>query len=159
MNFDVKDINTYLTVGMGSIFGALSWLIGGMDQLLITFVIFMTIDIITGWAKGAFNGKLSSEKGWKGIVKKLIFLLIFVAANLLDYTVNARGLIRGAFLSYGIGTEGISILENAAELGVPFPEILLNAFGNLKKSIKEIDIPILNSSNDIANETDKDEEV
>lgn len=142
MNLDVKDVGSYIVIFIGSVAGGISWLIGGMDTLLITFIVFMFIDIFTGVASGAVNGKLSSEKGWQGLIKKIVFLLLLVVANLIDYIVGATGVIRGAFLAWAIGNEGLSILENADKLGVNFPSFLTKAFAGMQEKINDVELPL-----------------
>lgn len=149
MKFDVNDIGNYFIVMLGAIAGGVSWVIGGMDNLIVTFIIFMTIDIITGMIAGAVNEGVKSYKIWQGLAKKIVFLLMLVVANLIDIVVGASGVIRGAFLSYAIGAEGWSILENADKVAPGlFPDWLKKVFVGLQEKVSEIDIPLLSKTDE-----------
>ena len=103
--------------------GWLGWFLGGCDGLLYALIAFVTIDYITGVMCAVIDHRLSSEVGFKGIFKKgLIFLLVGVA-NILDVQVIGTGcVLRTAVIFFYISNEGVSLLENAAYLGLPVPE-------------------------------------
>ena len=66
---------------------------------------------------------LSSEVGFKGICRKVLIFLLVGIANVLDVQVIGTGsVLRTAVIFFYISNEGVSLLENAAHLGLPVPE-------------------------------------
>ena len=67
--------------------------------------------------------KLSSEVGFKGICRKVLIFLLVGIANILDVQVIGTGSdLRTAVIFFYLSNEGVSLLENAAHLGLPVPE-------------------------------------
>jgi len=121
-----------------AIFGsAANYLWGGWDMALKTLLLFMLLDYILGVMCGTKNKELSSQVAFKGIFKKITILVVLAVAVNLDCVTNADGLIRGLVCFYYIGLEGISILENAAEIGVLIPERLKDMLAQLKDDKNE----------------------
>lgn len=117
----------------GGFFGTLAYLIGGFDNLITTFAIFIAIDYFTGSLAGYFSDKLSSDRAFRGLAKKAGMISFAIVATQLDYTFGeGNGFLRGAVLMMLIGTEGISITENLARLGVPIPKVLYERLEQLK---------------------------
>lgn len=119
---------------IGAVFGSVfSYLFGGFDKLILFLVTLAIIDFGMGLLKGAWgksdkstNGKVSSIAASEGLQKKGIMFVVLIVANICDQMFNAAGMIRTAALWFYITTEGISIVENAALLGVPFPQFLID---------------------------------
>lgn len=99
------------------------FLIGGYDNLFRALLIMMALDYITGVAKGFKNKNANSNRAYRGLKKKLIVLIIIVAAAQMDMILQGVG-IRTLVLMFYVATEFLSILENAAILGIPIPEKL-----------------------------------
>ncbi len=118
---------------------AANYLWGGWDVTLKTLLLFMLLDYILGVMCGIKNKKLSSQIAFKGIFKKITILVILAVAVNLDCMTNAGGLMRGLVCFYYIGLEGISILENAGEIGVLIPEKLRDTLAQLKKDGDKIE--------------------
>lgn len=105
--------------------GWLGYFLGGCDGVLIALVIFVVIDYITGVMGAIADKKLSSEVGFKGICRKVIIFLLVGIAQILDVNVIKTGsVLRTAVIFFYLSNEGVSILENAAHLGLPIPEKL-----------------------------------
>ena len=103
--------------------GVLGWLLGGADGFLYALIAFVVLDYITGVICAVEHHELSSKAGFKGIAKKVVIFCIVGVANILDvYVLGENAILRTAVIFFYISNEGISILENAAELGLPFPE-------------------------------------
>lgn len=103
--------------------GWLGWFLGGCDGLLYALIAFVAIDYITGVMCAVINHRLSSEVGFKGIFKKVLIFLLVGVANILDVQVIGTGcVLRTAVIFFYISNEGVSLLENAAYLGLPVPE-------------------------------------
>ena len=103
--------------------GWLGWFLGGCDGLLYALIAFVVADYITGVMCGIIDHKLSSEVGFKGIFRKVLIFLLVGIANILDVNVIGTGsVLRTAVIFFYISNEGVSLMENAAHLGLPVPE-------------------------------------
>jgi toxin secretion/phage lysis holin len=117
----------------GGFFATISYLIGGIDNLMITFAIFMALDYFTGALAGWYTSKLSSDRAFRGLAKKAGMMSFAIVATQLDYTFGSGdGFLRGAVLMILIGTEGISIMENCARLGLKIPKFLYDRLEQLQ---------------------------
>lgn len=120
---------------IAGIAGAIAGFFGEWTMMLTIFVVMMGIDYITGWivawcgrSPKTESGGLSSKIGFIGISKKGIMLLIVLVATMLDKAIgNETMVFQTSLVFYYIANEGLSILENAALLGVKFPEKLRKA--------------------------------
>ena len=102
--------------------GWLGYFLGGCDGLLYALIAFVVIDYITGVMCAIANHTLSSEVGFKGICRKVLIFLLVGIANILDiHVIGSGSVLRPAVIFY-ISNEGVSLLENAAHLGLPVPE-------------------------------------
>ena len=105
--------------------GWLGYFLGGYDGLLYALVVFMVADYITGVMCAISDKKLSSAVGFKGICRKVLILMLVGIANLLDVEVIGTGaVLRTAVIFFYLSNEGVSLLENAAHLGLPIPKKL-----------------------------------
>lgn len=117
-------------------------LFGGWDTSLVTLLLFMGIDYITGLAVAACGkspksdtGRLSSKIGWRGIAKKCVSLLLVLVAVRLDITLGTS-YIRDAVCIAFVANELLSITENAGLLGVPLPTVITKAIELLQSKGK-----------------------
>lgn len=109
----------FVFTGIG---GWLGWFLGGCDGLLFALLVFVTVDYITGVMCAILDKSLSSEVGFKGICRKVLIFLLVGIANILDVQVIGTGsVLRTAVVFFYISNEGISLIENAAHLGLPIP--------------------------------------
>ena len=105
--------------------GWLGYFLGGCDGLLLALVLFAVADYITGVMCAVADKKLSSEVGFKGICRKVIIFMLVGIAHVIDVNVIATGsVLRTAVIFFYLSNEGVSLLENAAHLGLPIPEKL-----------------------------------
>ncbi len=103
--------------------GWLGYYLGGCDGLLIALIAFVVIDYITGMMCAVIDKKLSSAVGFKGICRKVLIFLIVGAAHILDlYVIKTGSILRTAVIFFYISNEGVSLVENAAHLGLPVPK-------------------------------------
>ena len=110
----------FVFAGIG---GWLGYFLGGCDGLLYALLAFVVIDYITGVMCAIAGKNLSSEVGFKGICRKVLIFLLVGIANVLDVQVIGTGsVLRTAVIFFYISNEGVSLLENAAHLGLPVPE-------------------------------------
>lgn len=125
---------------IGAIGGFVAMAFGGWSDALITLIIFMSVDYITGLAvagifkksKKSENGALESRAGFKGLCRKGVALLIVLIATRLDIMMNTT-YIRDAVVIAFVANEGISIIENAGLMGVPIPSVVKRAIDVLKE--------------------------
>ena len=105
--------------------GWLGYFLGGCDGLLIALVVFAVVDYITGIMCAINDRKLSSEVGFRGICRKVLIFVLVGVANILDVQVIGTGsVLRTAVIFFYLSNEGVSLLENAAHLGLPVPQKL-----------------------------------
>ncbi|NTV91011.1 MAG: phage holin family protein, partial [Clostridiales bacterium] len=115
----------------------LAWLIGGFDSLVQILVIFIIIDYLTGLAKAWILKELSSQKGLRGIVKKLALLSLVVVAAKVDFLIGGNGFVRNTIIYSLVTNEIISILENAGHIGIPIPKQFFQVLDKLKSRAEE----------------------
>lgn len=112
------------------------FLVGEIDVALICLIIAIVLDYISGIIK-AFNTKqLSSKIGFKGILKKIGILVLVMLAVLVDRVGGNTGAIRTLVIYYFVANEGLSILENLGEAGIPIPNAIKKALKVLKDQSK-----------------------
>ena len=105
--------------------GWLGHFLGGCDGLLIALVAFVSIDYVTGVMCAISDKDLSSRVGFKGICRKILIFALVGVANLIDVQVIQTGsILRTAVIFFYLSNEGVSLLENAAHLGLPIPKKL-----------------------------------
>ena len=135
-----------ICTGIGVIGSVIASLFGGWDAALVTLMIFMGIDYLTGLiVAGVFhnsekteNGTLESRAGWKGLCRKGVTLLVVLVACRLDLVMGSN-FIRDAVVIAFIANETISIIENAGLMGVPIPSVIVKAIEVLKKKAESED--------------------
>ena len=119
----MKDFWNVIQFVFTAVGGWLGYFLGGCDGLLYALIAFVVIDYITGVMCAIAEKKLSSEVGFKGICRKVLIFLLVGIANILDVQVIQTGsVLRTAIIFFYISNEGVSLLENAAHLGLPVPE-------------------------------------
>ena len=119
----MKELWSTAQVIFAAIGGWLGYFLGGCDGLLIALVVFVAVDYVTGVMCAISDKKLSSEVGFKGICRKVLIFLLVGIANILDVQVIGTGsVLRTAVIFFYLSNEGVSLLENAAHLGLPVPE-------------------------------------
>ena len=105
--------------------GWLGYFLGGCDGLLFALMAFVVIDYITGVMCAISDKTLSSEVGFKGICRKvLIFLLVGIGHIVDAQVIGSGGVLRTAVIFFYLSNEGVSLIENAAHLGLPVPDKL-----------------------------------
>lgn len=120
-----------LTAALCAVCGFL-W--GKADGLLYALIAFMALDYITGVIVAIVKKALNSEVGFKGIAKKVLILVLVAVGHIIDVHVLGGGAVcRSAVIGFYLANEGISILENAGNLGLPLPKKLMAVLQQLKK--------------------------
>ena len=124
-DFSIDIVWAKLQMGVSAVGGWLGYFLGGMDGLLIALVVFMALDYVTGVMCAISDKALSSAVGFRGICRKVLILLLVGVAHIVDAHVVGTGeALRTAVVCFYLSNEGVSMLENAAHLGLPVPEKL-----------------------------------
>ena len=119
---DMKEFWTGTQVVFTGLGGWLGYFLGGCDGLLYALVLFVAVDYITGVMCAAADHKLSSEVGFRGIFKKvMIFVMVGIGQVLDVQCLGSVGILRTAVIFFYLSNEGVSLVENAAHLGLPIP--------------------------------------
>ena len=113
--------------------GVLSYLYGDMNGLIIALFVVIVLDYTTGIVKAGILHELSSEIGFKGILKKMLILLVVAMAHVVDSCVGSGETWRNIAIVFYICNEGISILENAVTCGLPVPKKLKEILENIEE--------------------------
>ncbi len=122
-----------LRIAAAGIGGIATYIWGPWDALIIALVAMVAIDYITGIIKAAMQGKLSSLVGFKGLLKKVAIFLLVAVGVMVDKIIPATNeAVRNAVIFFYIANEGLSILENAGELGLPLPAALKKSLEKMK---------------------------
>ena len=131
-DFSIDLIWTKLQMACAALGGWLGYFLGGLDGLLIALIVFMALDYITGLMCAIVDKKLSSAVGFKGICKKVLIILLVGVAHTVDlHVIGSGSALRGAVVCFYLSNEGLSLLENAAHIGLPIPEKLKDVLEQL----------------------------
>ena len=117
----VEKIFNWISVTFGTIGGLLVSFLGGLDKLLYALLILIVLDYITGILKAIYNKKLSSEIGFKGIIKKALIVIIVGVSVLLEQSFGIPAIREIVIMFFAIN-EAISLSENAIQMGLPLPD-------------------------------------
>lgn len=134
----------HITEFFAAIGGAILSFFTGMPPIIWVLVAVMTLDYVTGLLCGFLGkspktetGGLSSKTAFEGLLKKVLILIVVGLAALVDHAVTVSAgiemaAVTGACSLWFVASEGLSIIENAAAIGVPIPQILLKALESIR---------------------------
>lgn len=111
----------------------LIYFLGGLDIALKSLLIVIVIDYATGILSAIYNKQINSKVGFKGILKKFSYLLIIALSVIVDNILGQSGTVRTLVIYFFVANDGISILENVAEMNIPLPPKLLETLEQLKE--------------------------
>lgn len=121
----MKEFWNTIQLAFAAVGGWLGYFLGGCDGLLYALIAFVAIDYITGVMCAISDKALSSEVGFKGICRKVLIFLLVGIGNIIDVQVlDSPGVLRTAVIFFYLSNEGVSLIENAAHLGLPVPDKL-----------------------------------
>lgn len=125
----MKEIWNWIQLAIAAVGGFLGWFLGGYDGFLYALVAFIVIDYVTGVFCAIVNKKLCSEIGAKGIFKKVLIFVMVGIAHIIDTQIlgsigENSGALRTAVIFFYLSNEGVSILENSVQIGLPIPDNL-----------------------------------
>lgn len=127
-----------VSVITGILGGAAAALLGKWDTILWALLIIMCLDYITGIIKAVYTKTMSSEIGFKGLLKKITVLVIVTLSNVIGELIGPDIAVREIVIMFYISNEGISVLENVAAVSTRMPEVLKNILLQLRdKNNKE----------------------
>lgn len=112
------------------------WLIGGIDIAFLCLIVAIALDYVSGLIKAYSTKSLSSSIGFRGILKKIGVLVLVMLSVVVDRITVNNGGIRTLVIYYFVANEGLSVLENLAQAGLPIPKKLKEALKVIKKENK-----------------------
>nr|DAW55988.1 MAG TPA: holin [Caudoviricetes sp.] len=130
----------FICTFIGMIGSAIASIFGGWDTGLVSLLIFMALDYVSGLVvAGVFHksnktdtGSLESRAGWKGLCRKCMTLVFVLVAYRLDLVIGTN-YIRDAVIIAFLANELISLVENAGLMGIPLPAVITKAIDILQK--------------------------
>lgn len=127
-------IKYYLSIGLTYIF----YICGGKDNLLEALLLALVFDYFTGVSKAFINNELSSDRGLKGIVKKVVTISLVVVANIVDLLLGSTThLVRNITIYALCCNECLSVIENLSAMNIFVPKYLKNKLLQVVKTIEE----------------------
>lgn len=127
----MEKLFNWISVAFGIIGGFFSYWLGGWDVLLKTIVFLAVVDYITGLIKAVYLKQLSSEIGFKGLLKKIVMFIVIAVAFVIQMLIGGTVPLREVVIMFYIANEALSLLENAA-IFVPIPEKLRDVLLQLR---------------------------
>ena len=121
-----------ISIAVGVIGGAAVRLTGGFDLMFRALLVMIALDYISGVIKAVHQRQLSSEIGFKGILRKITILLVIAAANIIQEALVGETAVREMVIMFYIANEGISLLENVSSISARIPEKLKNILFQLR---------------------------
>ena len=132
----MDNIFVWIKMVFGAIAGLASYVFGGLDMLLMALLICIAIDYVTGVLAALYEKRLNSETGFRGILKKVVILLVVALAYTVGHVVGVDS-VRDFVIGFYIANEGISILENAGRMNVPVARQLTKVLEQLRDKSEE----------------------
>ena len=126
----------FVCAALASIGTFLTFIFGDWDVALQCLVVAVALDYVSGVIKAFVKKELSSKIGVKGLLKKVGVFVVVALAVLLDKVSGSTGAVRTLVIYYFVANEGLSIVENLAETGLPIPDVIKKALKNLKSESK-----------------------
>lgn len=128
----MEKLFNWISITAGALGGITVKLLGGWDALILTLVMLVVFDYITGFIKAIYTKQLSSEIGYKGIIKKvMIFILVMVSCVINRLTSGAIPLRETVIMFFAVN-EALSLVENISEV-IPVPPSLKKVLLQLRE--------------------------
>lgn len=125
-----------ISIAVGVVGGFTAYWLGGWDKLIRTVVYMAVADYILGLIKGIYQKQLSSEIGFKGLLKKIVMFIVIATAYVIQELIGESVPLREIVIMFYICNEALSLLENAA-IFVPIPPKLKNVLLQLRDKDSE----------------------
>ena len=124
----------------GVVGAILGFMYGEVNGLFRALIAFMVLDYISGVFAAVSEKKISSKVGFRGIAKKMLIPAFVALGHITDtYVLGGIPAAMSAVMLFYIANEGISIVENAAALGLPVPQKIKNVLEQIKNKSGEDD--------------------
>ena len=134
MNKTIDLVWLKIQIAIAAIGSEIGFLVGELDGLLITLLVFMVLDYISGVMCAIEDRKLSSSVGFKGICRKVSILMLVGVGHVLDtHVIGSGSALRTAVICFYLSNEGVSLLENTSHLGLPVPRKLKTVLEQVHK--------------------------
>ena len=134
----MKELWNVTQMAIATVGGFCGWFLGGFDGFLYALIAFAVIDYLTGVMCAINDKTLSSAVGFRGICRKVLIFAMVGLANILDiYILGEGSVLRTAVIFFYLSNEGVSMLENAAHLGLPIPEKMKSILAQLHNRIDD----------------------
>lgn len=127
----MEKLFNWISIWFGLVGGLCTYWLGGWDVLLKTIVFLAVVDYITGIIKAVYLKKLSSEIGFKGLLKKIVMFIVIAVAFVIQQLIGGTIPLREVVIMFYIANEALSLLENAA-IFVPIPDKLKDVLLQLR---------------------------
>lgn len=127
----MEKLFNWISIWFGIVGGLCTYWLGGWDVLLKTIVFLAVVDYITGIIKAVYLKKLSSEIGFKGLLKKIVMFIVIAVAFVIQQLIGGNIPLREVVIMFYIANEALSLLENAA-IFVPIPDKLKDVLLQLR---------------------------
>lgn len=155
----MKEFWITVQVAFSAVGGWLGWFLGGCDGLLYALIACVLIDYVTGIMCAVVDKKLSSRVGFKGIFKKVLIFALVGLGHILDtYVIGTGAVLRTAIIFFYISNEGVSLIENAAYLGLPVPKKLKAVLEQLHNRAEKEKDTETNDETETADDKDAEDE-
>ena len=125
-------VSGFFNAALAAVGAVCGFLFGELNGMLIALIAISVMDYVTGVIAAAVSKTLSSAIGFKGICKKLMLFTLVAVANIIDTQVIGGSALRTAVIFVFIANEGLSIIENSAEMGVPIPQKLKDVLAQIR---------------------------
>lgn len=131
----MKTVWNFIQIAFSALGGFLGYFLGGLDGILYALITFVVLDYLTGVMCAINKHELSSTVGFTGICRKVLIFAFVGVGNILDmYILQNGSVFRTTVIFFYLSNEGISLLENAAILGLPIPEKMKDILMQLNDS-------------------------
>lgn len=127
----MEKLFNWISVVFGLVGGVFTYWLGGWDVMLKTIAFLAIVDYVTGLIKGVYTKTLSSEIGFKGLLKKIVMFIIIAVAFAMQNLMNNTVPLREVVIMFYIANEALSLLENAA-IFIPIPQPLKDVLLQLR---------------------------
>ena len=134
----IEKLFNWISLLIGIAGGVLAHYMGGWDTLLRTILFLAVCDYVTGCIKAIYMKRLSSEIGFKGLLKKIVMFIVIAVSYIIQELIGGAIPLREVVIMFYIANEGISLLENAA-IFVPIPERLKDVLLQIRDKEEETD--------------------
>ena len=99
------------------------------------FAMIVLLDFITGVVRAIVREEFNLNDMFMGILKKVGYIVLIILCHMVDILFNTGGEVRLMSIMFLSGIDGISILENLRDLGVPIPDRIKSIFNSFSKII------------------------